>query len=117
MSFDLSHDTVDSADMICGGQANVLLDCVSPTPINRAIFERWHQMRVERQKGSLLTVLIGSENQPGDAVHCLLTAAGGMIGDIPLPEVERKQVLATAADLSAVHTLAFDGGISRLGYR
>jgi xanthine dehydrogenase accessory factor len=109
LPFDLSHDTVDSGAMICGGRANVLLGLVSPTPRNRIIFEQWCQMRVERQKGSLLTVLIGPENEPGDAVHCLFTTAGGMVGDLPLPEKQRKKVLATAADSSVVQTLAFDG--------
>ena len=72
MPFDLSHDTVDSMDMICGGQAEVLLDYVSPTEMNRAVFDRWRQMLDERQKGSLLTVFSQSENQVGATAHCLV---------------------------------------------
>jgi xanthine dehydrogenase accessory factor len=109
MSFDLSHDTINSADMICGGKADVLLDFVSPAAMNRTVFEQWRQMLGERQKGSMLTVFIESENKVGDAVHCLVTDAGGIVGDIPLPDIEREKVLAMAADLSAVQTLAFDG--------
>jgi xanthine dehydrogenase accessory factor len=109
MPFDLSHDIIDSADMICGGQANVLLDLVSPTPMNRAIFEHWYRMLADRQKGSLLTFLMGPENGLGETVHCLLTEAGGTIGDMPLPEKEWKMVSATAADASALQSLAFDG--------
>ena len=109
MPFDLSHDTVDSMDMICGGQAEVFLDCVSPTAMNRTVFEQWSRMLGYRQKGSLITVFVESENKAGDVVHCLATPAGGIVGDMPLPDLEREKVLATAADSSAVQTLAFAG--------
>ena len=109
MSFDLSHDTVDSMDMICGGQAEVLLDYVSPTEMNRAFFDRWRQMLDEQQKGALLTVFSQSENQVGATAHCLVATAGGIVGDFPLPGMEREKVLALAAESSTVRTLAFDG--------
>ncbi len=109
MSFDLSHDTVDSMDMICGGQAEVLLDCVSPTEMNRAVFNRWRRMLDERQKGSLFIIVMGSENQVGTTAHCLATVDGEIVGDFPLPDMEREKVLALAAESSTVRTLAFDG--------
>jgi xanthine dehydrogenase accessory factor len=109
MPFDLSHDAVDSMDMICGGQAEVLLDCVLPTPMNRTVFDRWQRMLDEREKGCLLTSVIGTEDKVDAVAHCLVTKAGGIIGDFPLPDVERGKVLAMAAESSAVRTLAFDG--------
>ena len=109
MSFDLSHDTVDSMDMICGGQAEVLLDCVSPTAMNRTVFDQWRRMLDEPQKGALLTVFSQSENQVGATAHCLVATADGIVGDLPLPDIDREKVLAMAADASAVQTLAFDG--------
>ena len=109
ISFDLSHDTVDSMDMICGGQAEVLLDCVSPTEMNRAVFNRWRRMLDERQKGSLFIIVMGSENQVGTTAHCLATVDGEIVGDFPLPDMEREKVLALAAESSTVRTLAFDG--------
>jgi xanthine dehydrogenase accessory factor len=109
MPFDLSHDTVDGMDMICGGQAEVLLDYVTPTQMNRTVFDRWRRMLDERQKGSLLTAFIGSGNDAGVAAHCLVTFTGGIVGDIPLSDSDREKVLATAAETSAVQALAYDG--------
>ena len=106
---DLSHDTVDSMDMICGGQAEVLLDCVSPTEMNRAVFNRWRRMLDERQKGSLFTIVMGSENKVGTTDHGLAAVDGEIVGDFPLPDMEREKVLALAAESSTVRTLAFDG--------
>ena len=109
ISFDLGHDIVDSMDMICGGQAEVLLDCVSPTEMNRVVFNRWRRMLDERQKGSLFIIVMGSENEVGTTAHGLATVDGEIVGDFPLPDMEREQVLALAAESSTVRTLAFDG--------
>ncbi len=110
MSFDLSHDTVDSMDMICGGQAEVLLDCMLPTEMNRSVFNRWRRMLDEREKGSLFIIVMESENRVGTTAHCLATVDGEIVGDFPLPDTEREKVLALAAESSTVRTLAFDGG-------
>lgn len=106
MPFDLSHGTVDSMDMICGGQAEVLLDCVPPTAMNRTVFDRWRQMLCKRQKGALLTVFSQSENRVGATSHCLIATAGGIVGDLPLRGTDREKVLAMAAGTPAVRTLA-----------
>lgn len=110
MPFDLSHDTVDSMDMICGGQAEVLLDCVTPTAMNRTVFDRWRQMMDGRQKGALLTVFGQSDHQTGVTAHCLVAIGGRLVGDLSLPDMDREKVLAWASDSSAVRTMAFDGG-------
>ena len=109
LPFDLSHDTVDSMDMICGGQAEVLLDCVSPTEVNLTVFDRWRQMLDKRQKGCLLTIVIGSDDAVSRIAHCLVTTAGELIGDFHLSKVEWEKVLAATAESSAVQLLAFDG--------
>lgn len=109
MPFDLSIDTVETMDMICGGKAEVLLDCVLPTPANRTVFDRWRRMLDEGQKGSLLTLVMGSENKVGTIVHGLATTAGEIVGDISLPGIKRDKVMALAAESSVVRTEAFDG--------
>ncbi len=108
MPFDLSIDTVETMDMICGGQAEVLLDCVSPTEVNRTVFDRWRRMLDDGQKGSLLTLVTGAENTVGTIAHCLTTTDGVLVGDFPLPDMEREKVLALAAESSAVRTLALN---------
>lgn len=109
MPFDLSHDTVDSMDMICGGQAEVLLDCVPPTEMNRTVFGRWRQMLGESQRGSLLTVFTESKNRLGATAHCLATVDREIVGDFPLSDMKREKVLALAAESSTVRKLVFDG--------
>jgi xanthine dehydrogenase accessory factor len=109
MPFDLSTDTVDTMDMICGGQAEVLLDCVSSTEVNRTVFDRWRRMLDEGLKGALLTIVSESENKVGSIAHGLATNAGVLVGDLSLPDMEREKVLVLATELSAVRTLAFKG--------
>jgi xanthine dehydrogenase accessory factor len=62
----------------------------------------------ERQKGSLLTIVMGSKNKIGSIAHCLATVDGEIVGDFPLPEMELKKVLAVASESTAVQTLAFN---------
>ncbi|MBC2710744.1 MAG: XdhC family protein [Desulfosarcina sp.] len=109
MPFDLSVESVDTMDMICGGQAEVLLDCVSPTEMNLTVFDRWRRMLDGRQKGCLLTIVIGSGDTVRRIAHCLVTTAGELIGDLPLSDFKREKVLTAAAESSAVRTLLFDG--------
>ena len=109
ISFDLSHATVTAMDMICGGQAEVLLDCVSPTPTNRMVFDRWRQMLHKGQQGSLLTVVTGSTHKIDTVAHGLVMSDGRVVGDLALSEPDREQVVAVAATASAVQSMVFDG--------
>jgi xanthine dehydrogenase accessory factor len=107
MPFDLSFPTVDTMDMICGGRAEVLLDCIVPDPANVALFDRWQAMTDNREVGWLLTVVAG-----GDTVEridrCLLTADGVMIGEWPRSDLERQQVTTAAMEATAITTVVLD---------
>ena len=109
LAFDLNHDTVDTMEMICGGRAEVLLDCVLPTEMNRIVFDRWRRMLDTSQMGSLLTIAMGSHRKIGAIVHGLVTTDGEVVGDIPLSAQSRKRVLTAAANASAVQSMVFDG--------
>jgi xanthine dehydrogenase accessory factor len=109
MPVDMRHDSVDGMDMICGGQADVLLDCLSPTADNLAIFSRWRRMLDEREKGCLVTIVMGSEGTLDRFSHCLATASGEMIGAFPLSSIEKDKVLSAAVGSTSVQTLAVDG--------
>lgn len=106
--FDLRDDNVATMDMICGGQADVLLAYVSSTGRNRTIFDRWRRMLDERQGGCLLTIISGSEKNINAVAHCLVSATGEIIGDLPLSAVEREKTLAVTAGSSTVQRLQFD---------
>jgi xanthine dehydrogenase accessory factor len=107
---DLNHDTIDTMDMICGGVAQVLLDFVSPTPINRSHFERWRRMLEDREKGCLLTLVIGSGDPVETIAHGLVTDAGEIGSELSLTAIQRETVLAAAVESSAVQVLPLDGG-------
>ena len=109
MPVDLSHDTVDTMDMIGSGQVEVLLDCVAPTPMNRTVFNRWRQMLDDRQKGALLSIVIGSEKTISSIANCLVTTAGEFVGNFPLSDGDRERVSTSAANSSTVQSLACDG--------
>lgn len=108
MPFDLNAQTIESMDMICGGQAEVLLDCLRPTPMNVTVFKQWQCLLDERQPGWLLSIVDGAGDSIDRINHCLLTAVGEIIGHWPLPEVDRETVVAATADMSAVGTLQLD---------
>ena len=109
LPFDLSFPTVDTMDMICGGQAEVLLDYVGPTANNAAVFNRWRTLIDDRQAGWLLSIVIGAGDTVDRIDHCLLTADGEMVGDRPLSDNDRRQVAAAAAHTSEVSTLQLEG--------
>jgi xanthine dehydrogenase accessory factor len=104
ISFDLSHRIVDSMDMICGGQAEVLLDCLQPTATTIAAFDRWRRLLVKRQPGWLLTLITGPEGRIERTDHCLLTADGERIGDACLSDEMRDDILASADGISDLRT-------------
>ncbi len=111
MPFDLSFDSVDTMDMICGGRAEVLLDCVAPAPMNRAVFDGWRRLLDKSQKGGLLTLVTGTDQRVDRIDRCLVTGAGEVVGDFPLADSERHKVLR-AVESGAVRVLAFDGAFA-----
>ncbi len=109
MPIDLSVDTVASMDMICGGQAEVLLDCVPPTAANRALFGRWRQRLQTGERGCLLTRV---EMAGGDIVqvdHALADARGNVDAVFPLSAAEQDAVAASTMS-PQVRFLQVDGG-------
>ena len=107
MPFDLSDETVASMDMICGGQAEVLLDCVCPSDADRAVFGKWRQILAEGAPGCFLTVVM-TEGEAVDRVsHGIIGAGGDIQGIFSLADFEREKIMAAAAT-PGVKTLAFD---------
>lgn len=110
LPFDLSHTTVETMDMICGGCADVLLDCIGPTEINKTVFFRWRDLLDAGGQGWLLTVVDTQDSDVQRIGHCLLTSDGGMIGGWPLAEDQRKRVADAARGAGATRTLPVEGG-------
>jgi xanthine dehydrogenase accessory factor len=108
--FDLSFENVNSMDMICGGQAEVLLDCIRPTPADAAVFQDWQRLLDRGQSGWLLTVVRHTDGTEARTGHCLATATGELIGEWPLTDSEREEALQTVAGTSSMVTLPIEGG-------
>jgi xanthine dehydrogenase accessory factor len=111
MPFDLSFSTVDTMDMICGGQAEVLLDCIAPTPSNLAVFDRWQAMIGNRKMGWLLTIVAGDDTIVRTD-HCLLTDDGELIGKWPRSDAERQQVVTAAMEAATITCVVLENAFA-----
>ena len=109
MPVDLSVDTMASMDMICGGEAEVLLDCVSPTPENRAFFERWRELLQTGARGCLITRVRPTDGGVVRVEHALADARGNVDEAFPLSASELDSVAAATAS-PEIRFLEVDGG-------
>jgi xanthine dehydrogenase accessory factor len=108
MHFDMGGDAITAGKMICGGSADVLLACVSPTPANRAIFSRWHQVLEQNRRGCLVTVALPINDALYRTTHCLVTSRDNMTGSVPLGRSALEKVLTTAQAATRIQTLWLD---------
>jgi xanthine dehydrogenase accessory factor len=99
MPFDLtSADTADM-DMICGGKGAVLLDLVTPSKAQRALFQKWKDLLASRATGWLVSIATGletGEQQIGEIAHCVLQSEG-QTSTGPMPATEAWEKVAAAA--------------------
>jgi xanthine dehydrogenase accessory factor len=108
MHFDLSGDVITANDMICGGSADVLLACVSPTPVNRDLFGRWQQVLEKNRRGCLVTVALQTNDTLYHTTHCLVMSQENMISPFPLRRAVLEKVLTTAQAATRIQTLWFE---------
>jgi len=106
MPFDLSVETIASMDMICGGQAEVLLDCITPTDTNRAAFQAWRQVLEQNENGCFLTVAMVEGGAVDRVSHRLVRPGDDIEADVALTDTERKKI-AAAIETPGMKTLAF----------
>jgi xanthine dehydrogenase accessory factor len=109
LSFDLSRDVAATMDMICGGNAEVLLACVQPTEENRTVFESWRQLLAGGGGGALLTRVMGSEKDIEMLNHGIMTAPGALTESMSLSGREREK-LAAAVTSGRPCTVPVPGG-------
>ncbi|MGD8837539.1 MAG: XdhC family protein [Desulfobacteraceae bacterium] len=97
LHFDLDHDVMATMDMICGGQAEVLLACVRPTDDTREVFESWRRLLVEGGDGGLLTKVMGTDRDIEAVIHGIMTTRDEVAGSLSLSGLEREKLAAAVA--------------------
>jgi len=85
MDFDLANDGADSAGMICGGKAVVLLDYISATRENVELFRSWYETVSSGKDFYFLTQVREDRNGVSVPGHSLLFPDGTVVGHSSLP--------------------------------
>ncbi len=84
-SFSLTGADVDSMDMICGGQLDVLLTPVNADRHQRAIFDRLSAALAGGRSAVLVTALEAADAEGMAFERCLVLADGRMEGEVSYP--------------------------------
>lgn len=96
MEFDMTGQDLDTAAMICGGKATVMLDCVSTTGENLDFFRSAHKALVRGDDFTFLTLFKGDVNAVAVISRCLLFPDGKVTGHCPLPAADLKSLVSAA---------------------
>jgi xanthine dehydrogenase accessory factor len=100
LAFDLTHMDVAAMDMICGGEVEVLLDLVRPTPENRAVFARYRHSLENGEKALLLTVVRQDAEERLQTDHCFISRSGEVSGPHPLSAETLNELLSVSQAFS-----------------
>jgi xanthine dehydrogenase accessory factor len=106
LPFDLTHMDVAGMDMICGGEVEVLLDLVRPTPENREVFARYRLALENGEKALLLTVVRQETEQRLQTDHCFISRSGEATAPLPLPAETLNELLSGSQAFSIQQVLS-----------
>jgi xanthine dehydrogenase accessory factor len=106
--FDLNHEAAATMDMICGGNAEVLLDRITPGSETADLFQRWRQALEQGRKSYLTTVAVGPSTQVERVVRCLIYADGSVVGELPPEALTAAQVLDACASSAGIQVITLD---------
>jgi xanthine dehydrogenase accessory factor len=105
MHFDLNNNSVFSNGMICGGQADLLLEYIAVTAANQKFFKDWQGAMTGSSNFYYLTQL----QESGDSVritgHGLLTPDGKLTGDCILTETDIQTIKEELHNISATSVM------------
>jgi xanthine dehydrogenase accessory factor len=94
-TFDLGGVKVDSMDMICGGEVEILLESIDTTASNLNLFKRLYNIIQEGGKGCLVTCL----GTRGKTERCIVLGGGAVEGDFSFPASWLERIKNEAAGL------------------
>ncbi|MDD5704206.1 MAG: XdhC family protein, partial [Dehalococcoidales bacterium] len=107
MNFSLDSAGTDSAGMICGGQATVLLDYIAPLPENREFFLQLRDAFTGGRHSYLLTVYSNDEESVFSLKHSLITPDRKILGSA-LPEILVDAVKSRLHEVSGITLLTME---------
>ena len=107
MNFSLNSPGTDSAGMICGGQAKVLLDYIAPTPENREFFQQMRDAFTGGRRSYLLTVYSTDEESVLSLKHSLITPDRKILGST-LSEVMVEAIKSKLHEISGTILLTME---------
>lgn len=109
LPFDLTYEDVDSMDMICGGQAEIFLDPVSPVPENAEILGRWNQILEKREKGYFITTIAGGSEKMDRVCHGIMDREGILYGELPLSQDQVEGIIGKSGAVPSLNVFDLDG--------
>lgn len=105
INFTLASRDVNAMEMICGGNAVLLLDYVPATRENKALFHCWHDAVVRGDDFTFLTFVRGTDDAIAIVGHSLLFADGAVFGDSPLPKSDFEELVVEVRNTSLTSVL------------
>ena len=112
MPFDLTQEDTASMDMICGGQATILIDLIAPSYESTEVFGRWKKALENRENSYFVTVVSGSETKIDSIAHLLLASDGKNQGPCPLPPEALEKIKNEAGKSKYMQVLRLDDAIA-----
>lgn len=111
MPFDLTSADTAAMDMICGGKGSVLLDLVTVSDENLALFQKWNTILKTQSSGWFVTIV----QHPADATqieaisHCVVDPETEICQGPPLDIEAWKVISSVARRATAMRVLQLDG--------
>jgi xanthine dehydrogenase accessory factor len=112
MSYELSGKDAMSPDMICGGQAEILLDYLPPSLENREFARQWHGMIRQGKDFHLITYLQGEKGSLRVLGHAILDVNGNISGGTSLAVASVEKLKSELHNVT--HTAVLPLGDSRI---
>ena len=109
MTFDLSNEDAAVMEMICGGRVRVLLDRISPTPENKALFLAWREAMIQGKKTLFVTVAPEGPDLMEPLSHGLVGEKGLIEGRLPLSSDMCANITAEVACAEGISVRHLEG--------
>ncbi len=97
--FDMTHEQLAEGKMICGGQADVLIEYVKAGPLNLKIFQAVQLGLTNREKCFLLTELDREYDEKNEVRRCLVAKDNSVTGTFGYPDDWLDKMRAASSDV------------------